>query len=467
MLTYDFNNVHGPIYEYVYKCIKKDILSGKIQSGEKLPSKRAFANNNGISIITIQNAYEQLISEGYVYTIPKKGYYVAQIEGISRGNHLKKAISYDISIPEEKSYEYDFSNNGISTENFPFSVWNKLSRMVMADKKDELMQRSPVCGVQELRAAIANHLSSFRGMEVDPNQILVGAGTEYLYGLITELLGNDKTYAIENPGYQKLTKIYKQRDIDCRFLEMDEAGVTVEGLNKAETEVAHICPNHHFPTGITMPASRRYEILGWAGEKEGRYVIEDDYDSEFRMEGKPIPTLFSIDNSEKVIYMNTFSKSLSPTIRISYMVLPVHLVNRFYQTLSFYSCTVSNFEQYTLAAFIQQGYFEKHINRMRLYYKKKRQRMIEKIQSSGLARYCEIMDNDSGLHFLMKLDTKHSDREIEEKLEACGLKIRALSDYYFEADNIRKSMFIINYSNLDEDKFDKGIEIIAENIESF
>ena len=165
--------------------------------------------------------------------------------------------------------------------------------------------------------------------------------------------------------------------------------------------------------------------------------------------------------------MNTFSKSLSPTIRISYMVLPVHLVNRFYQTLSFYSCTVSNFEQYTLAAFIQQGYFEKHINRMRLYYKKKRQRMIEKIQSSGLARYCEIMDNDSGLHFLMKLDTKHSDREIEEKLEACGLKIRALSDYYFEADNIRKSMFIINYSNLDEDKFDKGIEIIAENIESF
>ena len=198
MLTYDFDNVHGPIYEYVYKCIKKDILSGKIQSGEKLPSKRAFANNNGISIITIQNAYEQLISEGYVYTIPKKGYYVAQIEGISRGNHLKKAISYDISIPEEKSYEYDFSNNGISTENFPFSVWNKLSRMVMADKKDELMQRSPVCGVQELRAAIANHRSSFRGMEVDPNQILVGAGTEYLYGLITELLGNDKTYAIES-----------------------------------------------------------------------------------------------------------------------------------------------------------------------------------------------------------------------------------------------------------------------------
>ena len=220
------------------------------------------------------------------------------------------------------------------------------------------MQRSPVCGVRELSEAIANHLSSFRGMEVDPNQILVGAGTEYLYGLITQLLGNDKIYAIENPGYQKLTKIYKQRDIDCRFLEMDEAGVTVEGLKKVDAEVAHICPNHHFPTGITMPASRRYEILGWATEKEGRYIIEDDYDSEFRMEGKPIPTLFSIDNSEKVIYMNTFSKSLSPTIRISYMVLPVHLVNRFYQTLSFYSCTVSNFEQYTLAAFIQQGYFD-------------------------------------------------------------------------------------------------------------
>ena len=262
------------------------------------------------------------------------------------------------------------------------------------------MNVAPVCGVNELREAIARHLRSFRGMMVDPNQIIIGAGTEYLYGLITELLGNDKIYTIENPGYKKLAMIYRQREITCKYAAMDEQGVTGASLENVKTDVAHICPNHHFPTGITMPASRRYEILSWANAREGRYVIEDDYDSEFRTEGKPIPTLFSIDGCEKVIYMNTFSKSLSPTIRISYMVLPVKLVRRFYQNMSFYSCTVSNFEQYTLAEFIMRGYFEKHINRMRLYYIRKRKRIIETIKQSILSDKCEIIENDSGLHFL-------------------------------------------------------------------
>ncbi len=461
MLTYDFENIEGPIYTYVYKCIKSDILSGELKPGEKLPSKRTFANNNGVSTITIQNAYDQLISEGYVYTVPKKGYYVANIEGMSRAT-VNTEVNYDIHIPQTKLYEYDLSSNGVNSENFPFSVWTKLSRQVMAEQKDELMTIAPTSGVLPLREAIANHLKSFRGMLVDPKQIIIGAGTEYLYGLIAQLLGNRKIYGIENPGYQKLVSIYSQRDIECRFIPMDENGVTVSGLQESQADVAHICPNHHFPTGITMPASRRYEVLAWANEKSGRYIIEDDYDSEFRLEGKPIPPLFSIDACEKVIYMNTFSKSLAPTIRISYMVLPVHLANQFYQKMSFYSCTVSNFEQYTLAQFISRGYFEKHINRMRLFYIKRRKNIMGIIQNSKLGQKSEIWENDSGLHFLLKLDTNSTDEQITEKLGEKGIKMRALSQYYFTKENERSHLFIINYSNIEEEKFSRAVKLIEE-----
>ncbi|MDD6400049.1 MAG: PLP-dependent aminotransferase family protein [Lachnospiraceae bacterium] len=466
MITYDFAHIDGSIYSYLYTCIKNDILSGILKPGEKLPSKRTFANNNGISTITIQNAYDQLISEGYVYTIPKKGYYVANIEGMTRS--IPNAdINYDIRIPIRESFEYDLSSNGVNPDNFPFSVWTKLSREVMSNKKKELMEISPTSGIRLLREAIANHLKSFRGMLVDPNQIIIGAGTEYLYGYIVQLLGNDKIYAIENPGYRKLVSIYKQRNISCKYAYMDDSGITVEGLKESKADVAHICPNHHFPTGITMPASRRYEVLAWANAAEGRYIIEDDYDSEFRLEGKPIPTLFSIDECEKVIYMNTFSKSLSPTIRISYMVLPVHLANEFYKTMSFYSCTVSNFEQYTLAEFIERGYFEKHINRMRLYYSKQRRRIIDKLEASQLKEVCEIQENDAGLHFLVRLDTNQTDEFVISKFKEKGVKVEALSDYYLTEEKEKQHLFIVNYSNLNEEKIDDAIKIIEETVSGF
>nr|WP_027871196.1 PLP-dependent aminotransferase family protein [[Eubacterium] cellulosolvens] len=463
MLTYDFEHIDGPIYEYLYKCIKADILSGKLKPDEKLPSKRMFANNNGISTITIQNAYDQLISEGYVYTLKRKGYYVAKMEGVMRPMSAKE-VHYDIELPKSEDVEYDFSSNGINSDNFPFTVWTRLSREVMSIRKDDLMTISPSTGVRELREAIAEHLKSFRGMLVDPNQIVVGAGTEYLYGLVIQLLGKDKSFAIENPGYRKLTWIYKQRDVACWFVSLDENGMTVEGLEESGADVAHICPNHHFPTGITMPAGRRREILSWANGKEGRYIIEDDYDSEFRLERKPIPTLFSVDACEKVIYMNTFSKSLTPTIRISYMILPVHLANRFYKEMFFYACTVSNFEQYTLAQFISRGYFEKHINRMRLYYIRRRKKIVEVIRNSDLGDGCRIIENDSGLHFLIQLDTELPDLVVEEQLQKKGVKIRALSDYYFTKENVRQHCFIVNYSNLGEEEVRMVMELMKEMI---
>lgn len=464
MLTYVFNEAGVPLYEQVYKSIKNDIIKGSLKPGEKLPSKRTFANNNGISTITIQNAYDQLISEGYIYTIPKKGYYVSDIAWIANVP-TESHIKLDIRLPKQPvRYDMDLSNNKIAPDSFPFSIWAKLTREVLAGKSAELMETPLSAGIIELRQAIADHLKSFRGMLVDPNQIVVGAGTEYLYGLIVQLLGNDREYCIENPGYRKLSQIYSQYHINCRYADMDDSGITIEGLRKSGADIAHISPNHHFPTGITMPANRRYEVLAWANEKMGRYIIEDDYDSEFRPNGKPLPTLFSIDACEKVIYMNTFSKSLTPTIRISYMILPAHLANEFYARLSFYSCTVSNFEQYTLAAFINEGYFEKHINRMRLYYQRQRKKLIDCIEKSSLKDKCTIIENDSGLHFLIKLDTDLSDEEVEKRLKKSGIQIRALSEYYFTAHAGKEHYFIMNYSHIDIRRMPEACEAIYNSL---
>ena len=230
---------------------------------------------------------------------------------------------------------------------------------------------------------------------------------------------------------------------------MDHSGIMIEELENVDAQIAHISPNHHFPTGITMPISRRYELLAWANEDKNRFIIEDDYDSEFRLNGKPIPTLQSIDASGKVIYMNTFSKSLTSTIRISYMVLPEELANMFYERLSFYSCTVSTFEQYSLAAFIGQGYFEKHINRMRLHYGRKRNKILEIIRKVFTPEECEVIENDSGLHFLLQLNTQLSDQEIKRRLNEKKIKIVSITDFNLDKNVQDNHQFILNYSNMD------------------
>lgn len=448
MLTYDLNKAEGPLYQLLYNCIKEDILKGRLDINEKMPSKRALAHNLGVSTITVENAYDQLIGEGYIYSVPKKGYFISDISKLRVADiPVKKSLSIKKGR-KENNIIFDFSSNKTESADFPFSVWAKLMRDTISHKEKELLTVSPCEGVKELREAIAKHLSSFRGMNVDPDQIIVGAGTEYLYGLLIKLLGREKTYCIENPGYKKLVSIYESNSVKCKYVNMDDKGIIVDGLRKSQTDIVHISPTHHFPTGITMPVSRRYELLAWANEAAGRYIIEDDYDSEFRLNGRPIPPLQSIDACEKVIYMNTFSKSLTSTIRISYMVLPEHLANKFYKTLSFYSNTVSTFEQYTLAAFISGGYLEKHINRMRLRYGKKRARVLETIKNIFDDNEYRVIENDSGLHFLLEFNTTLADKDIQKKLLEKKIKIGIISDYYMDNEIRDRHQFILNYSSL-------------------
>lgn len=449
MLTYSFENIgHTPLYEHLYKCIKNDIMNGTLPARTKLPSKRSFASNLGVSAITVENAYAQLLSEGYIYSRPKKGYYVSTF---SRSLLPPRAMPETaVALPEARPVFFaDFSSNQTRPDNFPFSVWAKLMRETMQERNNELMTKPPCGGIFELREAIASHLKQFRDMQVQPEQIFVGAGTEYLYGLLVQLLGFDKVYAIENPGYEKIAQIYESYQVRRRFIDMDDCGIRMDRLEESGADVVHISPSHHFPTGIITPVSRRYELLGWAAKSDSRYIIEDDYDSEFRLTGKPIPALQSIDLMEKVIYINTFSKSLTSTMRISYMVLPPGLAQRFLEQMSFYSCTVSNFEQYALMRFIREGYLEKHINRMRNYYHRQRDALLDAIKKSPLSSRVTITEEDSGLHFLMKIDTALSDAELMEKAREKGLRLTALSRYYHRPDSDVEHIFIINYSYLE------------------
>lgn len=463
MLTYSFTNLGSEsLYQHLYKCIKNDILQGVLAVGEKLPSKRSFAKNLGISTITVENAYAQLISEGYLYSIPKKGFFVAdcnlQINN-SHNENFPEITTDNLHLTAQNStYFVDFSSNQTDLENFPFSIWAKLIRELLHENRLELLTNPPSGGILPLRKAIADHLLAFRGMHVLPEQIIIGAGTEYLYGLLIQLLGNDKHYGVEDPGYKKISQIYKSHGVSCHFLPMDDCGIQISELENSHTDVVHISPSHHFPTGRIMPISRRYELLGWASKSPDHYIIEDDYDSEFRLTGQPIPTLQSIDMSGKVIYMNTFTKSLASTIRISYMVLPRDLIQSFYKKLAFYSCTVSNFEQYTLAHFINQGHFEKHINRMRNFYHHKRDILLTTMKKSPLWNYITISEEDAGLHFLMKVDTALPDDVFCLQAGEQGIRITSLSQYYQYPTEDSQGIFLVNYSSVPEERMEEAVE---------
>ena len=465
VLTYSFENIESEsMYEHLYRCIKQDILQKKLKSGEKLPSKRTFAKNLWVSTITVESAYAQLVAEGYLYTLPKRGYYVCDLEKGEEPPPPRPKQELPRQ-PVRRTYWADFVGSSVAKDMFPFSVWVKLLRDVTAGEDEAtLLTDTSAGGIRQLRQAISDHLYQFRGMSIDPEQIVVGAGTEYLYSVLIQLLGRDRGYAMEDPGYLRLSKIYEKNDVRVCHIPMDASGIIPEKLEESGAEILHITPSHHFPTGIVMPVSRRYEFLSWASKGENRYIIEDDYDCEFRLSGRPIPTLQSIDVMEKVIYINTFSKSLAPAFRISYLVLPKHLVTRFYETLGFYSGTVSCLEQMTLARFLSEGYFEKHINRMRNHYRTVRDKLLGEISRSPLAGRVQISEENAGLHFLMEVDTNRSDQEIVQAAEGEDLRISFVSQYYFDTANCRPHVLVMNYSGLEEDRIPEAVDRLCRAV---
>lgn len=558
MLTYDMQNRgNASLYEHLYMCIRDDIEAGRIALGERLPSKRALAKHLGISVITVEGAYAQLVAEGYVNSVPRKGFFasftgspkalspkrtaeqmfhvkhldeeraakeraaggyaaegrvaegrasnglscalgaeeallssreggnngkqmfhVKHSEGLSEALGLSEPLASSGFSPLSVSADSapmptpwaDFTGATAARGLFPYKTWARTVREALsAESERSLLEASDPAGAPQLRRALADYLRGFRGMEVSPQQIVVGAGAQSLYALIIQLLGRSRAYAVENPGYPRLAHIYRSNDVRLDCIPLDDGGVNVDALAASGASVVHCMPSHQFPTGLVTSASRRHELLQWAMQAqedetnvsretfsaeetragdtnadtsarvgggalagadapaiagartvagtgaravshadanvdERRYIIEDDYDCEFRMAGRPIPSLQSIDEAECVIYTNTFTKSLGPAFRIGYMVLPDHLARRFHEQLGFYSCTVGAIDQLALARFIESGEYERHVNRLRNRHRRVQDALISGLRASSVGDMLRFVHVGAGLHFLMEVD---------------------------------------------------------------
>ena len=481
MITPDFTKrKNSTLCDYLYECIKQEILLGKLKADEKIPSRRSLSSHLGVSVITVQNAYNLLISEGYLYSVEKKGFFVTKLDlkNLHATSHKKHVQESFDELSQEKNAArgvhgsatkndpVDFTSNSMNVEKFPFKQWSKNLRNVLYSGNSVLLSKQDPKGSIHLRKVLSVFLKEFRNMDVSPSRIVIGAGTENIFDIIIKLLGRKNVFAVENPGYKKIANLISLCGAKCIPVEIDGEGMNVIALNKSKAGVVHVSPAHHFPTGTVMSIRRRMELLSWADKKDGRFIIEDDYDSEFRFTGKPLSTLMSADWNGHVIYMNTFSKSLAPSFRISYMVLPESLALKFDKTFAFCACQVSAFEQEALADFIENGFYEKHLNRMKNFYKGLRNDLVSAVQKSPLSSCCKIEEEGSGLHFLMKVKTKKSVSALKKSLEKNGVRISSLYDYYYEEEVSQKNAglhktLVVNYSALEKEKIPSAVEALC------
>jgi GntR family transcriptional regulator/MocR family aminotransferase len=455
-----------PLYQQIYKEIQKEISAGEILVGEKLPSTRLLAETLQVSRSTIDMAYNQLLSEGYIRAIPYKGYFVEENEvllnlkaalEINRG-----AISRTKEVRETKAHIVcDFSPNGVDKKSFPLSTWKSMYREVLKEHGNDLFSRGESFGEETLREAISKYLYSARGVHCNKNQIVVGAGNDYLLMLLSVMF-HKKNYVVgmSNTTYRKAYRIFKAYDILVEPIGMDDNGISVLDLDKKQINILYTMPSHHFPTGVVMPIGRRAEVLEWSTKGKERYLIEDDYDSEFRYRGRPIPALAATDAMDRVIYMGTFSKSLAPAIRISYMVLPKSLVSIFRDTVGFFSSSVSRLDQMMLYKFMEEGYFERHIHRMRKIYKAKRDFLIEKLKV--LRSDFEISGEEAGLHLLL-IDKKGRNEDmLIKKAREAGVIVYGLSSFSIQDKEKMPATILIGYAENEELELELGVQALAE-----
>ena len=460
MVSYFFDeNSDMPLYEQLYQDIRSDIISGKIRPNQKLPSKRSLAENLHVSLNTVSAAYDTLKAEGYIRTEERKGYFAEDLTGYLVKKPAKKRDSQRAQNEENEDWYLDFKANAVSVSLFPFNIWNRYQRETMLMDPSVLGRPLPYNGLFELRCAIADMLRDNRGMDVDPGQIIIGAGSEYLYMRLMQLLGESSVLAVEDPGYQKFSIIAESLGHTLVPVPVDDKGMDVSALEKSGARIVHLSPNAHFPTGVIMPVSRRLELFWWLSGGKDRYCIEDDYDSEFRFWNRGMLPLYAENVQDRIIYMNTFTKTVYPSLRISYMVLPWKLMDRFRMTQSFYSCTVSTMEQYSLARFIKEGKYEYHVQFMRNYYRKYRDKVLSTLKDSKIGKKAEIIEHNAGTHFLLRIQTGLSKEEAARRGRDEGLALSFFSDYFYHGYNEKECCtLVLNYAAIEEKKLPGLIE---------
>ena len=452
------------LYEQIYEYIRKEIREGKLLKGERLPSTRSLAEYMQVSRGTVDMAYEQLLSEGYIESRPYRGFFVCKIEELYDLAQQTAGVAAS-PMKSEKGREAeiicDFSPTRIDMSHFPFSVWKRITKNILSDSNSKLFSQGDARGDYELRETIARYLHASRGVNCSPEQIIVGAGNDYLLMLLEKILGREIPIAMENPTYKRAYQIFQSFAYPITTIDMDEGGMSVEELKKAEVELAYVMPSHQYPTGVVMPIGRRSELLKWANEGENRFLIEDDYDSEFRYKGKPIPSLQSSDKNGKVIYLGTFSKSIAPAIRVSYMVLPERLLKRYEENCYFYSTTVSRIDQKILGEFIREGYFERYLNKMRKYYREKHDYLLECLKP--FQRSFRITGENAGLHVLLTSQKGTSEAELIEAAQRAGIRVYGLSESLVGSRGTKlPATVILGYGGLEKEQIASGVEALKK-----
>ena len=462
----DENGKH--LYEQIYEYIADEIREGKLLAGEKLPSTRSLADYLQVARSTVELAYDQLASEGYIESVPYRGYYICRVEELYRigtsGGGLrseKKGAGQEDGQPGQKDsrtaryFDIDFSPNAIDMNLFPFGTWRKITRDILSGDRKELFALGEPRGDLELRKTVCRYLHASRGVNASPEQIIVGAGNDYLLLLLQYILGRGITAAFENPSYRRAFRIFSSFAARMVTVPSDENGIRVDGLLASGANVAYVMPSRQFPTGTVMPIGRRTELLRWASSAEDRYLVEDDYDSEFRYRGKPIPSLQSADTAGRVIYIGTFSKSVAPAIRISFMVLPERLMEAYEKNCSFFSSTVSRIDQTILNEFILSGAFERHLNRMRKAYREKHDLLLDCLQPL-LNRY-RLSGEYAGLHVLLTSRVPAGEEELLERAAACGVRIYGLKEAALAPFETDYATVLLGYGGLDQERIREGI----------
>lgn len=446
-----------PLYEQIYQYLKNEIKIGKLSVATKLPSTRGLSSNLQISRSTVELAYSQLISEGYIESRPKSGYYVSKIGDLVAlpemvVEHNKKVLVH------EKKMRYDFNPFTVDMNEFPFATWRRLSNQCMNDMNQNLFLLGQSQGDMPLRESIGRYLHSSRGVRVEPDQLIIGAGTDYLLQLLIQILQPVESIGMENPSYRRAYQIFNGLGIKVAAIDVKRDGIDITQLRNSGCELCYVTPSHQYPLGVVMSISKRLELLSWASERENRYIIEDDHDSEFRYKGKPIPSLQGIDQNDHVIYIGTFSRAIAPAIRMGYMVLPKGLIQHYHQCFSYYASTVSRIDQAIMCQFINGGFFERHVNKMRTRYKSKHDTLLRSLKL--FQNQIRITGEYAGLHLVVEFLLNITEEVLIALAQTVDIQLYGLNRHYLDGKRTKYPTILIGFANLTESQIEEGIQLL-------
>ncbi len=489
-LTIEFKDENEKcLYQQIYEYIRDEIRRGKLFVGEKLPSTRSLAEYLQVARSTVDVAYGQLVAEGYLEARPCKGYFVSPIEGLLdiSGSIFPESKSSDVfssggereadqpshsggkgthspAKESQPAVRYDFSPHAVSLKDFPFATWKKITKNILVDANSEMFALGQAQGDFALRETIARYLHSSRGVNCTPEQVIVGAGNDYLLMLLEKILGRHVPVAMEEPTYKRAYRVFQSFAYEIEAIPMDENGMDVERLRGTGARIAYVMPSHQYPTGVVMPIGRRLELLKWAGEGEDRYIIEDDYDSEFRYRGKPIPALQASDRNGRVIYMGTFSKSIAPAIRVGYMVLPLRLLKTYRENCGFYASTVSRIDQRILNEFIRDGYFERYLNKMRKIYRGRHDFLLGEL--ACFEKEFALSGENAGLHILLTSRSHIPEGDLIGAAAREGIKLYGISEACMGGGQQPHKPFgstiLLGYGALEEQELSQGLGLLKK-----